>query len=240
MKKYLIVLFLTGITSMASSQVLISLLLGDKLNSDQIEFGVDGGINFSNMSNIESGKSLSTFNLGFYFDLKLRQQLMLHTGLIVKSTLGTDEIPVYSLDDVNLDNLFSDGSVKRRINYFNVPILLKYRFATIFHIEAGPMIGLRTYANDVFNAGIINDKDLSYKLDIRDQYKRIDAGIMLGAGLKLSKIPKSAQAGIRYYYGLTDPLKDNMGSTTRNSSLYLYFSIPIGVKKDAGRPAESN
>lgn len=233
MKKYFVILILFSLSSVIKSQVLISLLLGDKLNSDKVEFGLDGGINFSNMANMESGKSKRTFNLGFYFDLKLKQQLILHTGVIVKSTMGADKIDPYILNDINLDNLFADGYITRKINYFNVPILIKYRFAEIFHIEAGPMLGLRTSAKDIFVNEIVDKEDLTYKLDTRDQYKRIDAGIMGGVGLKLSKVPKSAQAGIRYYYGFVDPLKDNPGKVKNNSSLYLYISIPIGAKKAA-------
>jgi hypothetical protein len=49
--------------------------------------------------------------------------------------------------------------------------------------------------------------------------------------MKLSKVPKSSQIGVRYYYGLVDPLIDNPGKSQNFSSLYLYFSIPIGVSE---------
>ena len=57
----------------ANSQVLISLLFGDALNSPNVEFGLDGGVNFGNIANLESSKSLAMFNLGFYFDIKLKE-----------------------------------------------------------------------------------------------------------------------------------------------------------------------
>lgn len=46
MKKIVLIyaLFLGALTS--RGQVLISLLLGDELNSGKIEFGLDGGVNF--------------------------------------------------------------------------------------------------------------------------------------------------------------------------------------------------
>ena len=44
----------------------------DKLNSEGLEFGLEGGVNWSNISNLDADKSLSTFNLGFYFDFKLK------------------------------------------------------------------------------------------------------------------------------------------------------------------------
>lgn len=232
MKKSLIIATLLFISYSASSQVLISLLLGDALNSEKIEFGLDGGVNFANIANLETSKSLNMFNLGFYFDIKIKNQLMLHTGVIVKSNQGADKLNTYSLDNPGLDEQFADGYVTRKLNYFSVPILLKYRFAGRFHIEAGPMLALRTKGYDDFKNTLVNDDDLTYSLAIQDNYKRIDAGIMCGAGIKLyKKIPKSSQLGVRYYYGLVDPLLDNPGEPQYFSSLYIYFSIPIGVHK---------
>ena len=230
MKKTILVIVMLFIGYSANSQVLISLLLGDVLNSDKIEFGLDGGVNFANIANLDPGKSLALFNLGFYFDIKLKEQLMLHTGVLVKSNQGADMLDPYSLNNPNLDEVFSTGHITRKINNFSVPIMLKYRFAGLFHLEAGPMLALRTKGYDEFKNTVIDAEDVTYKLDIKDNYKRIDAGIMVGAGFKLSKkIPKSSQIGIRYYYGLVDPLIDNPGKSQNFSSFYLYFSIPIGT-----------
>ena len=57
----------------ANSQVVISLLFGDKLNSESVKFGLDGGINYSNLSNANSSDNQSGFNLGFYFDIQLKE-----------------------------------------------------------------------------------------------------------------------------------------------------------------------
>ena len=70
MKKIIGILFLIILFNNAHSQVLITLLLGDKLNSPGMEFGLTGGYNWSTISNMEANKSLSTFNLGFYFVIK--------------------------------------------------------------------------------------------------------------------------------------------------------------------------
>ena len=230
MKKTILIVALVSIGFSANSQVLISLLLGDVLNSDKIEFGLDGGVNFASIANLDPSKSLALFNLGFYFDIKLKNQLMLHTGVLVKSNQGADMLDPYPLNNPDLDAVFSTGHITRKINNFSVPIMLKYRFAGRFHLEAGPMLALRTKGYDEFKNTVVDAEDVTYKLDIKDNYKRIDAGIMVGAGLKLyKKIPKSSQVGIRYYYGLVDPLIDNPGESQNFSSLYLYFSIPIGA-----------
>ena len=66
----------------AHSQVLISLLLGDKLNSDKIEFGLDGGVNWSQIGNLDSSSSYRTFNIGFYFDILLDEKWSVYTFYI--------------------------------------------------------------------------------------------------------------------------------------------------------------
>lgn len=229
MKKSILVVVFLVICYSANSQILISLLLGDVLNSEKIEFGIDGGVNFAKISNLEPGKAASIFNLGFYFDIKFTEHVMLHTGVLVKSNQGADKLAFYSLENPDLDAIFTTGYVNRKISTFSVPILFKYRFATYFHVEAGPMLALRTKGYDEFKNTVVDKEDITYKLDIKDRYKRIDAGIMVGTGIKLSKIPKSSQIGVRYYYGLVDPLKENPGKAQYFSSLYLYFSMPIGV-----------
>lgn len=232
MKRIILLLAFLLTAYTANSQVLISLLFGDALNSPNVEFGLDGGVNFANISNLETSKSLAIFNLGFYFDIKLKNQLMLHTGVGVKSSQGANHLTPYSLDNPDLDALFEEGYVTRKINNFSVPILLKYRFAGRFHVEAGPMLSLRAKGNDEFKNTVVDEDDITYTLQVQDNYKRIDAGIMAGAGIKLNKkIPKSSQLGVRYYYGLVDPLIDNPGKSQNFSSWYLYFSIPIGVQK---------
>lgn len=236
-RTFLLVAFLMTVYT-ANSQILISLLFGDALNSPNVEFGLDGGVNFANISNLETSKSLPIFNLGFYFDIKIKNQLMLHTGVLVKSNQGADKLNPYLLNNPGLDEQFSDGYVTRKINTFSVPILLKYRFAGRFHLEAGPMLALRAKGYDEFKNTLVDEDDLTYKLDIKDNYKRIDAGVMIGAGMKLSKIPKSSQIGVRYYYGLVDPLIGNTGKSQNFSSLYLYFSIPIGAQPKAEKTTD--
>ena len=93
MKRYLLIsgLLFSGYAS--NSQVLISILFGDKLNSGKVEFGLQGGLNWSTIKNLEGAKSLTGFNLGFYFDIKLKNpSWMINTGVIVKSPMGANEL----------------------------------------------------------------------------------------------------------------------------------------------------
>ena len=217
--------------SWASGQVLISLLLGDKLNSGQIEFGLDGGVNYPNIRGLSGGNMKGAFNLGFYFDIKLKNpQWMFHTGVLVISTMGSAGLPVYSLNNPDLDNAFAGGEVRRVINYFNVPLAMKYAFKNHFYVEGGLMPAIRTTAYDVFANTVRTKGDLEYKLEISDQFHRMDFGLIGGIGYRLLG-GNGMNLSVRYYYGLVDITIDDSTPDQFNTSLYLAVGIPIGAGK---------
>lgn len=239
MKKSLIVIFTFFCISSLQSQVLISLIFGDKLNSPFLEFGLEGGINLSDISKLESSGMNPGFNLGFYFDVRSKKNpaWMINTGVIVKSPMGARHIPVYSLDDVNLDSTFEGGTVNREIRYFNVPILIKYQFKNRIYVKAGPQLGLLASAFDEFT-NEINKNDVTYKKKIRDEIRVIDAGIALGTGYHMN-VGNGLNITIQYYYGLVPVMKGD-GPNVYNRSLYLTAGIPIGKGKAAQRRAEKD
>lgn len=211
-----------------NTQVLISILLGDKLNTGKIEFGLDGGANWSTIKNLDGAKSLTGFNLGFYFDFKLKDpSWMVNTGVIVKSNMGADELPVYSLGNPNLDNAFTGGKITRKINYFNVPIMMKYSFKNHIYLKGGTQLGLRYKAFDEFKNSVNEEDDLKYKLDVKDQFHPIDAGLAIGAGYRLMK-GNGMNIGVQYYIGLIDIRVDDSSPNQFNRVLYLTAGIPIG------------
>lgn len=93
-----------------------------------MEFGLEGGMNFSTISTLKTSGSNTGFNLGFYFDIKSKKNpaWMLNTRVIIKSQKGTKGLPVYELSNEDFKKKFACGSVEREIRYFNVPILFKY------------------------------------------------------------------------------------------------------------------
>lgn len=237
MKKGLLLLIaLLSITS-AQSQVLISLIFGDKLNSPFLEFGLDGGLNFSTISNMETSGTELGFNLGFYFDIRSKKNpaWMINTGVIVKSPMGAHGLPVYSLDDANLDNTFAGGKVDREIRYFNVPILIKYQFKNNIYLKTGPQLGLLAKAFDKFHQEY-NKEDVVYKNNIRDKIHVIDAGIALGAGYHMN-VGNGLNITVQYYYGLVPVMKGD-GPNQYNRSLYVTAGIPIGKGKAAQKRAK--
>lgn len=222
-------LLLMFFSSESKSQVLISLLFGDKLNSEKIEFGLEGGLNRSYFNDVPEANGLTNFNLGFYFHFLMKNSTYISTGVMVKSNVGATGMPTYPIGNEDFDSLFEDGNLTTKVSYFYVPALFHQRFNNRWYIEAGPMVGLRSRVKDIFTVSVL-DGDLEYILDVSDQFKRLDAGLMGGIGYKFKKQTKSMAIGVNYYYGLVNVSKVEE-EKVRNSSLYLYIKIPIGAGK---------
>jgi len=221
----------------AKSQVLISLLLGDKLNTGKIEFGLDGGVNWLTMSNTPKAKHLFDWNLGFYFDFKMKNpHLFIHTGVLVKSKMGTRGLDPYSLGNDTLDDAFTGGTVERKLNYFNVPVMLRYRFDSYFHLEGGVQLGLRYTGYDVFYNEINDKDDLRYMNDVADNYTRIDAGVLAGVGHRFHK-GEGMILSLRFYHGFVDADRVLDGNQYY-SAIYGTGAIPIGKAKAERKAAE--
>lgn len=236
MRTLLAAILLISSASFSHGQVIISLLLGDKLNSGQVEFGLDGGVNYSWQTGVAYGRALPTFNLGFYFDIKTSNpNWLIHTGVIVKSTMGANGLPVYSLNNPDLDNTFLNGSVERTLSYFNVPVFAKRKFGNSFYAEGGIILGLLYGAEDLFKANV-NGGDATYSRDVRSNYRALDAGVAAGIGYRLMK-GNGMNLGVRAYQGLVNVLETNPGAAVRNQSLYLTMGIPIGAGKAREREA---
>ena len=227
--KISVFLVLMLLPSALNGQVLITILLGDALNTEKIEFGLVGGWNHSYINTIEDSKGLNSLDLGFYFHFLIKNNSYFSTGVLVKSNVGATGMPVYSLDDPDFDAVFKDGTLTKKIPVFYVPILFHQRFNNRWYIEAGPQLGLIHQCVDIFEASKL-DGDLKFTLDVKDQYKHIDAGLLGGVGYKFKKEIKSMAVGINYYYGLVDVSADP-DQEIKNSALYFYIKIPIGVGK---------
>ncbi len=238
MKKLLLVsLLFVGISFSSNGQVLISLLLGDKLNSDSLEFGLVGGVNFTETSGLQNSQMMGAFNLGFYFDFMITDKISIAPGVLVVSKVGARNMSTYSINDPEIDDAFEGGTVRREIGYFQVPILFKYKVHPRWYFIIGPQLALRNDAVDKFTRDVETKNDLIYFNYIKENIKALDAGATAGVGFLLSRRKKSMSVGVKYYQGFVDILKENAqdplstGERMINNSIYAYMTIPIGAGK---------
>jgi len=235
MRKYLLIIVFLFVGIASQSQVLITLLLGDKLNSDELEFGLEGGMNWTNISGFETNAYARKWNLGFYFDIRLKNQWAIYTGVLVKSNFGVNKLTDLDLNSLgasiytnnNSERLVGDYSQK--INAFMVPALIRYKFKNYMYVEAGPQFSLMYKSWVEFEADV-DGIDAIFKEYNKDNIHKVDAGIMAGLGYKLSK-GAGWTIGAKYYYGFVDVFRDISG--TKNSSFYLKLEIPIGAGEKA-------
>ncbi len=232
MKKTLLLFTFILFSMSMQSQILITLLLGDKLNSDKLEFGLEGGLNWSSLSKMESSRPLSSFNLGFYFDIKMKENWFFYTGVLVKSNLGLDKLTDNDLNALKAtiytetdDVTKITGDYSQKLNYFLVPALVKYKFKNHLYAELGPQFGLMYKAWVEFTSDI-DGREARVKEFNTDNINRVDAGLMVGMGYTLFN-GNGWTFGLKYYYGFVDVYKDLSG--TKNSSLFAKLNIPIGV-----------
>ena len=233
MKKYFLIIafFLVGIS--AQSQILITLLLGDKLNSPNLEFGLEGGLNWTMISGMETKNYARKWNLGFYFDFRLKNQWWLYTGVLVKSNMGVDKLTDNDLDflqatiykDIDDNSQRAEGDYSQKMSTFLVPALIKYKFKNNLYAELGPQFGL-TYRSWIEFESDIEGRNAIIKEYNKEKLNKFDAGIVVGLGYTFFK-GTGWTLGAKYYYGFVDVYKERSG--TKNSSIFIKLNIPIGA-----------
>jgi len=230
--RLLICIALVYASSAARSQVLISLILGDDLNTGKIEFGLEGGATLSTINGLDGAQYKTGWNLGFYFDLKTKHRWSIATGVMVKSPWGAEGLAPYSVGDSALDRSLAGASVSRELRYFNVPVMIKYPLGRFF-VMGGVQPSLGYKAFDVFEAEV-NGQELTYRVQNREAYRPIDLGVVGAVGYRVTK-GYGMNVLVRYCEGLTDITDAGMG--WRNRGWHLLVGIPIGVGKARARAA---
>lgn len=249
MKKLAILTLMLCLGLHSQSQVLITLLLGDKLNSDGLEFGLEAGLNVSSLSGLETNRPLTNLNLGFYFDIRMKSNWYIYTGCLVKSNTGAQDLTDNDLNvlDVTkyegeIDGILIEGVYNQEIRYFMVPVLLKYRFDNNVYVELGPQAGLMYKSYIEFNSDV-EGREATIKEFITDDLNTIDFGASAGLGYKLPT-EKGWTVGLRYYYGFTNVYKETIVPSSRNRGFFVKLNIPIGAgkakaKRGAGEAAKA-
>jgi hypothetical protein len=208
-------------------QILISLLFGDKLNKDYMEFGLEGGFNANRITGFNNYEFNRNFNLGFYFDIRIKEHWFIYTSVLVKANNGTYGLDTADVKTLNGTLWSAGGSYSQVINNFQVPIMLKYRHPSRFYVEGGAQLALATRSYVAFS-GSVGSTEAEIREKNTDDINRIEAGVVAGAGYKFLPVG-GLTLGVRYYQGLTEIYRGKEGFTS--SGWYLKANFPIGLNK---------
>ncbi|MFN3640925.1 MAG: porin family protein [Flavobacterium sp.] len=181
-------------------------------------FGVKGGVNFSNLytDEVDDNNVLTSFHVGVFATMPI-------TGF-----LGIQTEVLYSRKGAELEynNAFLTGTAQFRLNYIEVPVLLKFNITENFNIHAGPYVAYLIDA-DVTNKSSNANFDFEENLN-NDDFNKFDYGLSAGLGFDFN----SFGIGARYNYGLATVGKerDFFGTNYsfpngKNSNLSIYAAL---------------
>ncbi len=174
-------------------------------SAQNIQLGIKGGLNASNLSNINDTEAKIGFNAGVTADYQLAESLYVLSGLEYTTKGAEISIP---------------GSIQdytSTLSYLQLPIHAGYKMSiadnTRLVLHAGPYLAYALSAKT--KAG-------SEKTNVINDTNRFDAGLGGGAKVELGKI----SVGLGVDYGLTTVNKDTEGGKSRN----MNASLSVGYK----------
>lgn len=198
---YALTLFLTASFGMLHAQD----------NNVNTEFGVKGGFNMSNLytDDADDENILYGFNAGVYATLPVSDFVAIQPELLF-TTRGSE---------LEYNNALAQGNVKLKLNYIELPLLVRVNITKNFNIHAGG------YASYMVSAKSTGDGDFEFENQYNtDDFNKFDAGLAGGIGVDFSPL----SVGLRYNYGLTTIEKDGDDSSDlKNSNLSLYLSYKL-------------
>jgi hypothetical protein len=155
----------------------LCLLAVATLNAQKTSFGLKGGLNISDVSNINGDNRLSG-HLGLYFNSRLNAQWSIQPELLYSGQ--GQQYRVFN------------NEVTLALNYLQIPMMFQFRPLKQVYLEVGPQLGFLLAAN------VKDDDD---KNEVDDNYKKTDLGLNFGAGFMATQ-----RLGFyaRYCIGLSD------------------------------------
>lgn len=183
-------------------------------------FGIKGGVNFSALyvNDAQKDQMLFGFNLGLFAKLPVSRFIAIQPEIYF-TTKGSE---------VTYNDAFVDGVGRYHFNYLELPILLVMNLTPNFNIQAGPYVAYMLSGKVTNESG---DGSFDFEKYVNtDNYNRVDAGAMLGAGLDF----RGLGIGARYAYGFTKVGQehDYSGVTytfpdARNGVISLYVTLAL-------------
>lgn len=188
-------------------------------NNVNTEFGVKGGFNMSNLYNsgddVDDNNILYGFNAGVYATLPISDFIAIQPEVLF-TTKGAE---------LEYNNALVSGNAKFKLNYIEVPLLVRVNITKNFNVHAGG------YASYLVSSKVKGSGDFDFDEDIdTNDLNKFDAGLSAGVGVDFSPL----SIGVRYNYGLTTVGKERtVAGTTytfpdaKNSNLSIYLSYKL-------------
>lgn len=189
-------------TTIALMIITISLNAQDIKNKSTA--GIKGGYNLSSVSFDGSSETakLHGFHIGVYGESYIGKYLSIQPEILY-SQQG------YKIIDEN-------GTYTQKLEYINVPLMLKFYPVKSFFLEVGPQIGLSISHKETFDSGFV-----LYDTSEEFEPSNFDWGVNLGIGFKSDG---GVSLGARYHIGQSD-IYDQDKPKNRVLQIYVGFDF---------------
>lgn len=178
-------------------------VLGMKGVEAQVTYGIKAAPQITNLvgDDADDIKSKVGFNAGVYMNYRVSDQFAIQPEVQYSTQGGKAE---FSNTDAGIT---TKVDAKAKLDYINVPLMVKWYAYDGLNFEFGPQVGFNTSAKyeattTVSGGGAAGTYEV--KEDI-DDIQKTDFGLNFGVGYEL---PAGLNVGFRYTHGLTDVVKD--------------------------------
>jgi hypothetical protein len=213
----------------AHGQVLMGFLAGNLLSSKDFNIGFEIGLNFAKLDDLKGAERMNQGVFGLFADWRFSEHFHLGGSLLPVSARGAKGIDPVPTGDPGFDSQTANGTMERKLSYFDIPILLRWapKRETGLRIGVGPQVGFRTGATDRYKAKTANGLKFTAERDISGTTPGVDAGIAFDVEYRL----KLLSIGARYTHGLVDTDERPGGGTVYNRVVTGTGRIYLGKKK---------
>ena len=172
---------------------------------NNITYGVKGGVNVNALQYkdiSDEDQAQLSFHIGGLAHIHLNKTWAIQPEILLSREGGKEE--------------YSGSTMKWKIYYLNIPVMLQYMFAKGFRLEAGPEFGFRIGANVSNNGGS--------EVGATSAYNQLNFAAAAGVSY-LSKY--NIGVGLRYCKGLVDVTQGSYNYVSTNTAqLSLYYMLP--------------
>ncbi|MBK7652046.1 MAG: PorT family protein [Flammeovirgaceae bacterium] len=141
-------------------------------------------------------------------------------GITPKVSLVSEIYFIMKGGELNKNNPLTDEKTTLRFYALELPVLARFNVGK-FYANAGPSMAYNFYGTRKVDG---STKALSFN-NSSEAFKRVDAGIQLGAGYRFKIKQKSVVLDARYTYGLSN-ISNDQEMYNRYLNISLHFTKP--------------
>lgn len=216
--------------------------------SQEVKFGVKGGLNYSNLRGIEntitnedgesmkfSSKGQVGFYIGGFAEYQINDKLAIQPELLISTQGGGNEFKTSGTDEFGD---YYSVSIENKVNltYLQIPIMLKYQVIDRLNIEFGPQIGFALSGKQKTSFSSQDGNDVESG-SLESNIFKDEIHIVEGEAIPTKGLGKRFDFGLNIgaSYNITDNLfvqgRYNLGLASINKS-YNYNLSGVQIKNN--------